>query len=326
MRRREFVTLLGGAALASPFAAHAQQHLPVVGFLNSGAPTPYGAQVKAFRAGLAEQGFVEGRNVAIDFRWAENQLDQLPAMAAELVARNVAVIVSSGGELPLLAARSASKTIPIVATMGGDPVAAGHIASLARPEGNVTGISFLTVELMRKRVYLLLEIAPHATGLALLINPRSTQTASVIKLVNATAATKSKSVIVLSATTAAEIESALAELDRTKADTLVIQADPFFVNQRTQLADLALKHRIAAIHEARAFVEAGGLVSYGADLLEVYRLTGQTTGKVLKGTKPAEIPVQQSVTFAMALNLKTAKALGLAVPPLVIAQADEVIE
>ena len=254
MRRREFVTLLGGAALASPFAAHAQQHLPVVGFLNSGAPTPYGAQVKAFLAGLAEQGFVEGRNVAIDFRWAENQLDQLPAMAAELVAKNVAVIVSSGGELPLLAARSASKTIPIVATMGGDPV------------------------------------------------------------------------IVLSATTAAEIESALMELDRTKADTLIIQADPFFVNQRTQLADLALKHRIAAIHEARAFVAAGGLVSYGADLLEVYRLTGQTTGKVLKGTKPAEIPVQQSVTFAMALNLKTAKALGLAVPALVIAQVDEVIE
>ncbi len=326
MRRRDFVTLLGGAALASPFAAHAQPQPPVVGFLNSGSPIPYSAQVDAFRAGLAEEGFVDGRTVTIDFRWTDNQLDRLPTLAAELVAKNVTVIASSGGELPLIAARSATKTIPIVATMGGDPVAAGHIASLARPGGNVTGISFLTVELMRKRADLLLEIAPRATGIALLVNPRSPQSEIVVKLVNETAAAKSKSVIVLPATTPAEIESALAGLDKNKADTLIVQADPFFVNQRTQLADLALRYRLAAIHEARAFVSAGGLVSYGADLLDVYRLTGQTTGKVLKGAKPADIPVQQSVKFVMALNLKTAKAFGLAVPPLVIAQADEVIE
>ena len=326
MRRREFVKVSGGAVIASPFTAHAQKQLPVVGFLHSGAPAPYAAQVDAFRAGLADQGFVEGRNVTIAFRWAENQTDRLPAMATELVAKNVAIIASGGGELPLLAARGATKTIPIVATMGGDPVAAGHVVSLARPGGNVTGISFLTVELMSKRVGLLLEMAPRATGIALLVNPRSPTRETVIKLVGDTAAKKSKKVVVLPAATSAEIETALSALDRTRADTLVVQADPFFVNQRTQLAELTLRLRLAAIHEARAFVAAGGLASYGADLLEVYRLTGQTAGKVLRGAKASDLAVQQSVKFDMALNLKTAKALGLTISPLVLAQADEVIE
>ena len=326
MRRREFITILGGTALAHPFPARAQQPPPVVGFIHSGSPAPVAALADAFRAGLGDQGFVEGRNVAIDFRFAENQLDRLPALAAELVAMNVAVIASAGGELTLLAARGATRTIPIVATMGGDPVAAGIITSLARPGGNVTGISFLTVELMSKRVDLLLEIAPRSTGIALLVNPRSPQTATVIKLVNEMAATKSKSVTVLPVTTAAEIESSLAGFDKSRADALVIQADSFFNNQRAQLAELALRYRLAAIHEARAFVADGGLMSYGADLLDVHRLAGQAVGRVLKGARPADIAVQQSVKFPMALNLKTAKALSLAVPPLVLAQADEVIE
>ena len=326
MRRRDFI-VLAGAAAAWPHAVRAQQApMPVVGFLNSGAATPYTAQVDGFRAGLAELGFVEGRNVVIDYRWAENQLDRLPALAAELVTRNVAVIATSGGELPLLAARGATQTIPIVATMGRDPVAAGHVVSLARPGGNITGVSFLTVELMSKRVDLLLETAPHATGVALLVNPRSPQTESMVKLVEQTATAKSKKVVQLAATSATEIEAVLAGLDRNQADALVVQADPFFNNQRVQLADLALRHRLAVIHEARAFVRAGGLLSYGADLVDVYRLTGQTAGKVLKGTKPADLAVQQSVKFDMALNMKTAKALGLTIPPLVLAQADEVIE
>ena len=327
MRRREFITGLGGAALAWPAAARAQRPaLPVVGFLNSGSPVPYAALVDGFRAGLAELGYVDGRNVVIDFRWAENRVERLPALAAELVARNVAVISTSGGELPLLAARNATKTIAIVSTIGGDPVAAGHIASLARPGGNLTGVSFLTVELMSKRVGLLLEIVPRATGIALLVNPSSPQTETVVKSVRQTAAANSKRVIVLPANTADAIEAALAGLDKSTADALVIQADPFFVNQREQLSGLALRHGLPAIHEERAFVAAGGLMSYGTDLRDVYRLVGQVVGKVLKGTKPADLAVQQPTKFEMALNLKTAKALGLAVPPLLLAQADEVIE
>jgi ABC-type uncharacterized transport system substrate-binding protein len=242
-------------------------------------------------------------------------LGRLPGLAAELAARPVAVIATGGGELPLVAAKRATTTIPIVSTIGGDPVAAGHVASLARPGGNLTGVSFLTVELTRKRVDLLLECAPAANGVALLVNPLSPQTDQVIKAVRDSVALKGLRLVMLQADTPAAVETALADIDRRQSDALVIQSDPFFVNQREQLAALALSHRLPAIHELRAFVGAGGLISYGADILGVYRLVGEMVGRVLKGAKPAELPLQQPTRFELAINLKTAGALGSSIPP-----------
>ena len=325
MRRRSFVTLLGGA-VAWPLAVRAQQPaMPVIGYLHAGSPGPFVPLMAVFRQSLAEAGYVEARDVAIEYRWAEGQYDRLPAMAAELVRRRVAVIVAS--PIPAaVAAKSATTTIPIVFYVGGDPVELGLVASLNRPGGNATGVNYFVAELGSKQLELLHELLPTAVRVGLMVNPTNENVEGSTKDVTAAAATMGLQIDIVQASDSREIEAAFATLVRNRADALVIGADPFLTSRRLQLATLATRHAIPAITGIREFVEAGGLMSYGTSLTEAYRQLGAYTGRILKGAKPNDLPVMQSIKFELVINLPTARALGIEIPPTLLARADEVIE
>jgi ABC-type uncharacterized transport system substrate-binding protein len=325
MRRRNFITLLGGAA-AWPLAAWAQQQaMPVIGFLNSASPGPYASNVAAFRQGLKEAGYVDGRNVAVEYRWADGQYDRLPAMAAELIRRPVAVMAATSTPAAL-AAQKATTVIPIVFTTSSDPVHLGLVASLSRPGGNVTGVTQLNVEVAPKRVELLHELVPAATIIALLVNPTNPNAGTVASDLQAAARARGLRSDVLHASTEREIESAFATLSRLHADGLVIGSDVFFNTRTEQLAALAVRHAVPTIYHNREFVASGGLMSYAGSIADSYRHAGLYTGRILKGEKPAELPVQQATKVELIVNLKAAKALGLTVPLALLGRADEVIE
>jgi len=324
MHRRCFIALLGAAITAAPALRAQQKDMPLIGYLALGAWST--ALTAAFRQGLSETGYVEGRNVAIEYRGAEGDYDRLPGMAAELVGRKVDLIVASGGLPSVLAAKNATSTIPIVFTSGDDPVAAGLVASLARPGGNLTGFSFLLGEMEPKRFELLSELVPQVGVFALLVNPNSPRTEGIIRDVQEAAHAKRVQLQILKAGTETEIDSAFASPVELHAGAFVVSIDPFFYGRREQLVTLAARHAIPAIYGFREFAAAGGLISYGANLAAIYRQEGIYAGKILKGAKPADLPVQQPTIFELVVNLKTANALGLTVPPSILARADEVIE
>jgi putative ABC transport system substrate-binding protein len=325
MRRRELMAVLSGAA-AWPLPARAQQKaMPVIGYLSNTSPGPAAPFLTAFRQGLGETGYVEGQNVAIEYRWAEGRYDQLPGLAADLVTRKVDVIVAAGGSPAARAAKNATSTIPIIFNSG-DPVGSGLVSNLARPGGNLTGISLITVELMSKRLELLSELVPQARVIALLVNPTNSTTERITSDVQEAARAKGVQLLILKADAENEIDAAFAPLGHQRADALVVSTDPFFTSRREQLVALASRHAVPAIYEWREFAAAGGLISYGPSLTAANRQVGVYTGKILKGAKPADLPVQQPTTFELVINLKTAKALGLTVPQSILARADEVIE
>jgi putative ABC transport system substrate-binding protein len=330
MKRREFITLLGSAAAAWPLAALAQQPaMPVVGFLNAASPDLFAHVVRAFHLGLSETGYVEGRNVAIEYRWAENQYDRLPELAAELVRRRVSVITTGSSTLAALAAKAATTTLPIVFLMGSDPVQFGLVASLNRPGGNLTGITTLNLEMTPKRLQVLRELLPTTTIMAVLVNPTNAPATveTEVRQVQAAAYTLGLQMVhVLQASTERDLDSAFSTLIQRRAGGLVISADTFFSGKSVELAALASRHAVPTISPYRDFVTAGGLMSYGGSVTELYRLAGVYTGRILKGEQPADLPVQQVTKVQLAINLKTAKALGLTVPTSLIGRADEIIE
>ena len=325
--RREFVTLLGGAAAAWPLAARAQQAtMPVIGYLGAQPPAAFASRVTAFRQGLGETGYVEGRNVAIEFRWAEGQHDRLPALAAELVARRVAVIVAPGGAPAAIAAKSVTTTIPIVFEMGADPIAMGLVASLNRPGGNLTGVSSLNVEVTPKRLEILREAIPTATVVAVLLNPTSPTADSQLRNLQEAARALGLQLNVLHASSARDFDPVFASLLQLRASGLVVASDTFFATHGEQLAAITVRHAVPAIHQSRDFTLAGGLMSYGGSFVESHRQAGVYTGRVLKGDKPADLPVQQVTKVELLINLKTAKALGVTFPLALSGRADQVIE
>jgi putative ABC transport system substrate-binding protein len=327
MRRREVITLLGGAAAAWPLTARAQQPaIPVIGFLGSDSPELYAERLRAFRQGLREAGYVEGQNLNIEYRWAEGRNARLPALAADLVSGRMAVIVSSTTP-SALALKAATTTIPIVFFVAGDPVALGLVASLNRPGGNLTGTTTLTLEVGAKWLQLLHEIVPAADAFGLLVNPTSPELAETqVKHLQAAARTLRLRIHLLQANTDRDIEAVFASLAQVKAGGLVISSDSFFFTRGEQLAALAIRHAIPTVFGFREFAVAGGLMSYGGNIADSHRVLGVYTGRVLKGEKPADLPVQQSTKIDLIINLKTAKALGLDVPPTLLLRADEVIE
>jgi ABC-type uncharacterized transport system substrate-binding protein len=311
MKRRKFMTLLSGA-VAWPLAARAQQPtMPVVGYLGAQSPAAFASRVTAFRQGLGETGYVEGRNVAIEFRWAEGQHDRLPVLAAELVARRVAVIVAPGGPPAAIAAKSVTTTIPIVFEMGADPIAMGLVTSLNRPGGNLTGVSSLNVEVTPKRLEILHEAIPTATVVAVLLNPTSPTADSQLRNLQEAARALGLQLHVLHASGARDFDAVFATLLQLRASGLVVASDTFFATHSEQLAAIALRHAVPAIHQSRDFTLAGGLMSYGGSFVESHRQAGVYTGRVLKGDKPADLPVQQVTKVELLINLKTAKALGV---------------
>ena len=327
VRRREFITLLGGAAAAWPLPARAQQpRMPVIGFLDSKSPDDSAHMVAAFRRGLNESTFIEGQNATIEFRWAQNQYGQLPVLAADLVRRRVDVIAATGGPAAL-AAKAASATIPIVFRLAADPIAAGLVASLSRPGGNVTGVTSLNLEVGSKRLEFLHELVPTATIMAALVNPTNPTNAEILSRdLQATARLLGLQLHLLHASSDADIDAVFATLTELRAAGLVIGTDALFTSRDEKLAALGLRYRIPTIYQWREFVAAGGLVSYGGSFADSYRLAGVYTGRILKGEKPADLPVQQATKLELFINLKTAKALGITVPPTLLARADEVIE
>jgi putative ABC transport system substrate-binding protein len=325
VRRREFITLLGGAAAAWPVAARAQQPaMPVIGFLAPTSPDTYADLLRAFRQGLKGIGYVEGENVAIEYRWAENQIDRLPALAAELVRRRVGVIATGGGAAAASAAKAATTTIPIVFE---DPVRLGLVASLARPGGNLTGINFLIAELTAKRLELLRELVPAAARVAVLVNPANATIAeTTLRDVEPAARAMGLQVQVLNASTSREINVAFETFVRERPDALFVGIDPFFTSRRVQLILLATRHAVPATYPGRHYAEIGGLMSYGGNIPDAYRQVGTFAGRILKGAKPADLPVVQASKFELVINAETARMLGLAVPPTLLSTADEVIE
>ena len=327
MKRREFMTLLGGAA-AWPVSARAQPPtMPVIGFLDPRSPDALADRLRAFHRGLKDAGYIERENVAIEYRWAENQMDRLPALAAELVGLRVGVIISPGGLASTLAAKQATTTIPIVFAISDDPVRLGLVASLARPGGNLTGINFVAGEVTAKRLEILREMVPTATRVAVLVNPANAANAeTTLKEVEAAARTIGLKIQVLNASTSREIDAAFATLGRERSDVLLVGIDPFFNSRRVQLVHLATLHKLPASYAARDFAEAGGLMSYGADIPAAWRQVGVYAGRILQGTKPADLPVVQSDKFELFINTTIARMLGLTVPASLLACADGVIE
>jgi putative ABC transport system substrate-binding protein len=326
-RRREFITLLGGAA-AWPLTARAQQPaMPVVGFINGGVADTSAGRVAAFRKGLSEAGYAEGQNVMVEYHWLEGHYERLPAVVADLVQRRVAVIATPGSQPAALAAKAATPMIPIVFGVGEDPVKLGLVASLARPGGNTTGINFFNAEVTAKRLGLLHELVPKAAHVAVLINPANASIAeTTLREVEEAARTTGLQIQIFNASTNREIEAAFAGLVRDRADVLFVAPDAFFVSRRVQFATLATHYAIPASYHSREFVEVGGLMSYGTDSLDTFRQVGVYTGQILKGAKPADLPVLQTSKFEFVINAQTARLLGIEVPPQLLASADEVIE
>ena len=331
MKRREFITLIGGAAAAAsawPRAARAQQPaIPVIGFLNAQSPDTFADRLRGFRQGLKDSGYVEGENVTIVYRWGENQVDRLPALAAELVRRKVAVIVTGGGTGPVFAAKAATTTIPIVFAVPEDPVALGLVRSLAQPGGNMTGVNILNAGLTAKRLELLRELVPAATRVAVLVNPaNATSTETTLRDTAAAARAMGLQIQVVRASTSREIDAAFAAFARERPDALFVSPGPFFTDRRMQLATLAARHAVPMTTSSREITEAGGLMSYGSNLADAQRQIGVYAGRILKGAKPADLPVVQASKFELVINAQTARMLGLNVPPQLLTSADEVIE
>jgi putative tryptophan/tyrosine transport system substrate-binding protein len=327
MKRREFITLLGGAAAAWPLAARAQQPTPVIGFLHPGASESGARDVAAFRKGLQEAGYIEGQNVTVEYHWLEGQYGRLPAVIDNLIRRPMAVIAIPGSVVAARGAKAATATTPIVFQIGDDPVQAGLVASLGRPGGNITGVTSLNVEVTPKRLRLLHELVPKAARVAVLVNPaNTTATESALRDLHEAAPIIGLQIQVLKATTIAEIDAAFAMLSRERPDALFVGPDGFFATRRVQFAILAARERIPAAYTQRGYVAAGGLMSYGSDQVEMIRQVGAYTGSILKGAKPADLPVLQSTKLEFVINIQTARALGIDVPPGVLALADEVIE
>jgi ABC-type uncharacterized transport system substrate-binding protein len=324
MRRRSFITLLGGAAVIWPLGVRAQQQWPVIGFLNGSSAWESAHIVAAFRHGLSEIGYVEGRNVVIDYRWAEGRYDRLPVLAADLVRRQVAVIASNSPAT--IAAKAATTTIPIVFSSGGDPIKLGFVASLNRPGGNVTGVSFFSAKLEAKRLGILRELVPTAAMIAVLLNPKFPDVEAQSQEVQEAARSLALQIRILRASTERDLDTTFATLAELRAGGLLVGADPFLYSRRDYIVELATRHAIPTIYEQREFAVAGGLMSYGTNITDAYRQVGIYTGRVLKGEQPADLPVVQSTRFEFVINLKTAKALGLEVPDRLLVAADEVIE
>ena len=327
--RWQLLAALGGAAAAWPLAARAQQRaVPVVGFLNATSPDGFTERLTAFRQGLKDTGYVEGENVAIEYRWAEGQMERLPALAAELVRRPVAVIAAPGNTSVVLAAKAATTTIPIVFAVAEDPVRLGIVTSLARPGGNLTGVNFFNAELVAKRMELLRELVPGAVRVAVLVNPATdvANAESVVRDVDAAARAKGAQIQVFNASTSREIDAAFAALVRERLDALFVSGDGFFNSRRVQLVHLATRHAVPTTYAARDYPAVGGLMSYGTSITDTYRQTGVYAGRILKGAKPADLPVTQATKFELVINHQTARTLGLAVPPTLLSLADEVIE
>jgi putative ABC transport system substrate-binding protein len=321
LKRRDFITLLGGAAAAWPLAARAQQPaMLVIGLLSPRSPAVDEPLIAVIRQGLNDTGFVEGRNVALDYRWADG------ALAADLVHRQVAVIVALGGEISALAAKTTTTSIPIVFLGGTDPVRSGLVSSLNRPGGNITGVSSFIFDLEPKRLGLLRELRPNATRIAVLVNPNSTNAEMQVNDIQIAAHSVGQQIDILNASTIRDIDAAFARLPQVRADALLVAADPLFFNRVSQLVVLATRHAIPALYSRREFVAVGGLMSYGSTANESYRTAGVYAGRILKGEKPGDLPVQQVTKFELVINLKTARTLGLEIPPKILALADEVVE
>jgi len=327
MKRREFITLLGGAAAWTLSARAQQPAMPVIGFLNPQTPEGLAGPLRGFRQGLKDAGYVEGVNLAIEYRWANNELERLPALAADLVRQRVAVLVSTGGTTVALAAKAATTTIPIVFSTGNDPVRQGIVASLARPSGNLTGSVFLSVDLSAKRLELLRALVPGVARVAVLVNPGDTANMEVtLRDVEAAARSLGMQIQVFKADTRDQINATFESMGRDRPDALFVAITPFFLDRRVHLTQLATFHRLPTAYSLRDFVEVGGLMSYGASIADAYRHVGTYTGRILKGAKPADLPVVQSTKIELIINRETARMLGLTVPPSLIALADEVIE